>query len=178
VDSEREMERGKDRRWQAAGIWNPWWRTALIQPCAPAPPIHLHLLPLQQLIRFLSDVLTSASLSAPLPTAASHRHKYIILSCSFALLSCLCFCWSASASACAWFSAVNLHATWNKPAWANRKRITSTCAPELEAKMICICVCLCCSILGEGMCKTLPHHMPYSPRRLEGDGSSCLTLPT
>jgi len=83
---------------------------------------------------FLSDVLTSAFLLAPPPTAASHRHKYIFLFCSLALLSCLCFCWSASASACAWFSAVNLHATWNKPTRENGKRITSTCAPELEAK--------------------------------------------
>jgi len=69
-------------------------------------------------------------------TTVSQTHKYLFLSRSFALLRCLCFCLSSSVSACAWFSTVNLHATWNKLTRATgKRRITSTCAPILEAKI-------------------------------------------
>ena len=160
ADSERETERERATGWRhlesaaAAHCSDPAMPAP--QSCGSGPSsINLHLLPLLRPIRVdslhssrSSWFLRRAHLCLPASTpttTVSQTHKYLFLSRSFALLRCLCFCLSSSVSACAWFSTVNLHATWNKLTRATGKRritSTSTCAPVLEAKIyVSVYVC-------------------------------------
>ena len=70
-----------------------------------------------------------------------------------------------------------MHATWTKPTMvAGKRRISGTCAPELEAKGMLVHVCAA-SILDEGMYMASPRRAPYSPRHPEGGRSPRLAFP-
>jgi hypothetical protein len=71
-----------------------------------------------------------------------------------------------------------MHATWNKPTRAaGNRRITGTCAPELEAKRYVFVHVCAASILDDGTCMVLPRRAAYWPRRSEGGGSPHLAFP-